>query len=100
MNRPKTIAPFVKAGASLMHDETIKPSRLRHKDIINQMDKWFKNGSTMFSSGQGVSMETLAFASLLMTILHNEVPEKKNPKARGGGKWKKKRKTSQAKNNF
>lgn len=55
-----------------MHDETIKPSRLQHKDIINQMDKWFKNGSTMFSSGQGVTMETLAFASLLMTILYNE----------------------------
>lgn len=60
-----------------MHDETIKPSRLHHKDIINQMDKWFKNGSTMFSSGQGVAMETLAFASSLMTIPYNEVPKKK-----------------------
>lgn len=56
-----------------MHDETIKPSRLRHKDIINQMDKWFKNGPPLFRSGQSVSMETLAFASWLMTILYNEV---------------------------
>lgn len=62
-----------------MHDETIKPSRLQHKDIINQMDKWFKNGSTMFSSGQGVTMETLAFASLLMTILYNEDPPPQKP---------------------
>lgn len=82
-----------------MHDETIKPSRLRHKDIINQMDKWFKNGLPLFRSGQSVSMETLAFASWLMTIPYNEVspflplsppPPKKqyNPNktvGRGGG---------------
>lgn len=77
-----------------MHDETIKPSRLQHKDIINQMDKWFKNGSTMFSSGHGVSMETLAFASLLMTILYNEVPEKKNNPKPDGGEGQKKENTS------
>ena len=52
MNRPKTIGPFVRAVASLIHDETIKPSCLRHKDIINQMDKWFKNCSSIFCSGQ------------------------------------------------
>lgn len=70
-----------------MHDETIKPSRLQHKDIINQMDKWFKNGSTMFTSGQGVSMETLAFASWLMTTLYNEV-RKGGGSPNKAGEWR------------